>query len=167
MRLLCLQLCLTVGCCRWRRVWHLHSGMGGLLAAPAPACQRGHDHCPSQAVCPFCPSCICSVQLDLQLGLTNRVLQVETNLASASREGRAVGSSSPSLLIQQALEAIARISKGFNAHLCTRTKPEIGKPANLERCGFASSVHRPPLTSRSEQVCLASSDLLHMHLACT
>ena len=55
------------------------------------------------------------------------MLQVETNLAAA-RQGRAGGADpSPSLLIQQALEAIARISKGFNANLCTRIRPEIGE----------------------------------------
>lgn len=56
------------------------------------------------------------------------MLQIETSLAAAtSNTGAAGGSPAPSLLIQQALEAIARISKGFNANLCTRVRPEIGK----------------------------------------
>lgn len=55
-------------------------------------------------------------------------LQVETSLARAADSGGAHGNGpAPSLLIQQALEAIARISKGFNANLCTRVRPEIGE----------------------------------------
>ena len=55
-------------------------------------------------------------------------LQVETSLARAADSGGAPGNGpAPSLLIQQALEAIARISKGFNANLCTRVRPEIGE----------------------------------------
>lgn len=58
------------------------------------------------------------------------MLQVETNLAAAT-QGRAGGADpSPTLLIPQALEAISRISKGFNANLCTRIRPEIGEPTN-------------------------------------
>ena len=59
-------------------------------------------------------------------------MQIEVNLARAAESGGAQGSSpapsspAPSLLIQQALEAIARISKGFNTNLCTKARPEIG-----------------------------------------
>lgn len=54
--------------------------------------------------------------------------QIEANLVRAAESGGAQGSSpAPSLLIQQALEAIARISKGFNANLCTKVRPEIGE----------------------------------------
>lgn len=54
-------------------------------------------------------------------------MQIEANLARAAESGGAQGSSpAPSLLIQQALEAIARISKGFNANLCAKARPEIG-----------------------------------------
>ncbi|KAL0051899.1 hypothetical protein WJX82_004175 [Trebouxia sp. C0006] len=53
--------------------------------------------------------------------------QIETSLAAATTSpGAAAGRPAPTLLIQQALEAIARISKGFNANLCTRVRPEIG-----------------------------------------
>lgn len=56
------------------------------------------------------------------------VVQIERSLARASSAaGVPGGSPAPSLLIQQALEAIARISKGFNANLCTRVRPEIGE----------------------------------------
>ncbi|KAL3158478.1 hypothetical protein ABBQ38_010710 [Trebouxia sp. C0009 RCD-2024] len=56
------------------------------------------------------------------------IQQVETSLARAADSGGAHGNGpAPSLLIQQALEAIARISKGFNANLCTRVRPEIGE----------------------------------------
>lgn len=55
-------------------------------------------------------------------------MQVESSLARATDSGGAQGNGpAPSLLIQQALEAIARISKGFNANLCTRVRPEIGE----------------------------------------
>ncbi len=55
-------------------------------------------------------------------------MQIETSLAAATTSSGAVaGRPAPTLLIQQALEAIARISKGFNANLCTRVRPEIGK----------------------------------------
>ncbi len=55
-------------------------------------------------------------------------LQIETSLAAATTSSGAVaGRHAPTLLIQQALEAIARISKGFNANLCTRVRPEIGE----------------------------------------
>lgn len=54
--------------------------------------------------------------------------QIETSLAAAATgSGAVAGRPAPTLLIQQALEAIARISKGFNANLCTRVRPEIGK----------------------------------------
>ncbi len=56
------------------------------------------------------------------------LVQIETSLAAATTSpGAAAGRPAPTLLIQQALEAIARISKGFNANLCTRVRPEIGK----------------------------------------
>lgn len=55
------------------------------------------------------------------------MMQVESSLAAGQSNGNSPNTS-PSLLIQQALEAIARISKGFNANLCTRIRPEIGMP---------------------------------------
>ena len=55
-------------------------------------------------------------------------MQIETSLSAATTgSGAVAGRPAPTLLIQQALEAIARISKGFNANLCTRVRPEIGK----------------------------------------
>ena len=55
-------------------------------------------------------------------------MQIETSLAAATTSpGAVAGRPAPTLLIQQALEAIARISKGFNANLCTRVRPEIGQ----------------------------------------
>lgn len=55
-------------------------------------------------------------------------MQIEANLARAADNGGAHSNSpAPSLLIQQALEAIARISKGFNANLCTRVRPDLGE----------------------------------------
>ena len=44
----------------------------------------------------------------------------------------------------------------------------LASHVNLERYGLvrhAPSVYYPPQSSRSEQVCLESSDLLHTHLA--
>ena len=72
-------------------------------------------------------------------------MQIEVNLARAAESGGAQGSSpapsspAPSLLIQQALEAIARISKGFNTNLCTKARPEIGEHFFLD-C-HSTSVH--------------------------
>ena len=59
-------------------------------------------------------------------------MQIETSLAAATAgSGAVAGRPAPTLLIQQALEAIARISKGFNANLCTRVRPEIGQRLSL------------------------------------
>ena len=70
-------------------------------------------------------------------------VQIETSLAGASHAAGAPGASpAPSLLIQQALEAIARISKGFNANLCTRVRPEIGEQVPSPQCNMSRKWHQ-------------------------
>lgn len=87
----------------------------------------------------------CTGQLYWQMLVTHMIthsfkhaacMQIEANLARAAGNGGAHSNSpAPSLLIQQALEAIARISKGFNASLCTRVRPEIGEQV-FHQCHF-------------------------------
>ncbi len=88
-------------------------------------------------MCPKVHVCLVSAFTSIHLcsnqcisGLSDRWvwMQIETSLAAATTgSGAVAGRPAPTLLIQQALEAIARISKGFNANLCTRVRPEIGK----------------------------------------
>lgn len=61
----------------------------------------------------------------LQAVLQPLIVQIESNInAAISSSDNA--SSYPAALIQQALESITRISKGFHTRLCLETRPEIG-----------------------------------------
>lgn len=96
------------------------------------------------------------------------VAQMESNTAAAAAAAAAGGGSGsgggggaypPALLVQQALEAVTRVAKGFSLKLCTEARPELGSlllgalqaavaapralPANKAlRARFISLLHR-------------------------
>ena len=59
-------------------------------------------------------------------------------------------------MIQQALDAITRVSKGFNSTLCTRTRPQLGE---WLRIAFSVVAH----TCASQQEFCCHNSVLDLH----
>lgn len=80
-----------------------------------------------------------------QLAALNSLLQplmqqIKSNLQPAAAEqqaadggGGSVSGSSGSWGILQAMEAIARLNKGFKWELCTRSRPQLGESGTIQR----------------------------------
>lgn len=98
---------------------------------------------------------------DQQLAALQQLLQpltrqIEANLGPAAAEAAAGSNSgSSSWAILQSLEAIARLNKGFKWELCTRSRPQLGKPPGVD---IHHCMHEQPFSNHyvaGDSRCLA------------